>query len=415
MTSATSHGSETPLVLWNQLQCLGRAVEDEYWAKSYNEACFGALAEHALLNAGLDERTALEEAFEWLMPPRAHPQFANDNFGDLSVVVYRSETFMVQVLFWVSSPMSIHQHSFSGAFEVLAGSSIHARYRFDEDRRINSNFRVGSCRLEEVELLTQGEVRRIESGAGLTHGLYHLERPSISVVIRTHHEPWTAPQLTLYPPRIALGQQDRSEHLGRLVQVMRSSDYSGLARFARTQLCRLAPEVLVTLYPTIRGALREPGSLEDFHRAVETVHAGMSSLLVEYDRTLVMREHATRLRGTSQRVQTRRFMALAANSPDQQTLLSVLRRFDPARDPTEQAIDGICDLDAEGLLRLRSPLQSRRQLFGGALQHYRAEPVLARLRDMHGVPFVDEYASAFRDDLEALHRMPVLWCLWPNS
>jgi hypothetical protein len=35
----------------------------------------------------------------------------------------------IEALFWVDGTTSIHQHSFSGAFQVLAGKSIHSRYR----------------------------------------------------------------------------------------------------------------------------------------------------------------------------------------------------------------------------------------------------------------------------------------------
>jgi hypothetical protein len=54
------------------------------------------------------------------------------------------------------------------------------------------------------EQLTKGDIRTIEAGGRFIHSLFHLEHPSISLVVRTHLEPDRCPQLSYRPPFIAI-------------------------------------------------------------------------------------------------------------------------------------------------------------------------------------------------------------------
>ena len=90
---------------------------------------------------------------------------------------------------------SIHQHAFSGAFRVVTGSSLHSEYEFVEQARVSQLLLLGEVRTQRLEALTRGDVRRITSGrAGLVHSLFHLDQPSVTLVIRTYGEPWAQPQ-----------------------------------------------------------------------------------------------------------------------------------------------------------------------------------------------------------------------------
>jgi hypothetical protein len=50
--------------------------------------------------------------------------------------VYAGRRFYVEVVFWAEGTTAIHQHSFSGAFQVLVGSSIHTLYGFERGEAV---------------------------------------------------------------------------------------------------------------------------------------------------------------------------------------------------------------------------------------------------------------------------------------
>lgn len=108
-------------------------------------------------------------------------------FAEPPVSLYHGGNFDISALFWLDGTTSIHQHAFCGAFHVLAGSSIHCRYRFDPWRTPEHRQRAfaGRLRLLDLELLHAGDTRVIARGSGLIHSLFHMIRPSVTIVIRT--------------------------------------------------------------------------------------------------------------------------------------------------------------------------------------------------------------------------------------
>ena len=109
----------------------------------------------------------------------------DSKFGQPAITVFRCEAFYIDVLFWVDGTTAIHQHRFSGAFHVMGGSSLQSRYRFTPKCAYSERLLYGTLDLLDVELLVKGDVRPIRAGAELVHALFHLDRPSVSVVVRT--------------------------------------------------------------------------------------------------------------------------------------------------------------------------------------------------------------------------------------
>ena len=108
-------------------------------------------------------------------------------FSEPPVSLYRGAHFDISALTWLDGTTSIHQHAFCGAFHVLHGSSIHSRYRFTS--WAVSEFRqraiAGELELVDIEVLRPGDTRVIARGDVLIHSLFHMLRPSVTIVIRT--------------------------------------------------------------------------------------------------------------------------------------------------------------------------------------------------------------------------------------
>src|SRR6266853_5307367 len=120
------------------------------------------------------------------------------------LVVYSHPRFYIQLLFWLDGTTAIHQHEFSVAFHVMPGSSIHAHYAFEKARPVTPYLRVGDVRMKKIEILESGRTVPIVSGEQAIHSLFHLDSPSVTVVVRTHHDPGTGPQLNYLPPHMAI-------------------------------------------------------------------------------------------------------------------------------------------------------------------------------------------------------------------
>jgi len=65
-------------------------------------------------------------------------------FGNPPITMFSGARFYIDVYYWLDGTTAIHQHSFTGAFQVLLGSSIHSRYSFREDKIINEHFQWAS-------------------------------------------------------------------------------------------------------------------------------------------------------------------------------------------------------------------------------------------------------------------------------
>jgi hypothetical protein len=65
-----------------------------------------------------------------------------------------------------------------------------------------------------------GDVRQILSGDRFIHSLFHLDRPSVTMVVRTKHDSGTDPQYSYFPPGIAYDPFVADERLSRLVRFL---------------------------------------------------------------------------------------------------------------------------------------------------------------------------------------------------
>ncbi|HMI90060.1 MAG TPA: hypothetical protein VK509_01800, partial [Polyangiales bacterium] len=190
---------------FEQLRRLGVELEHAWRAIDYDVDAFPALAGEQLAAAQLDAEVDFAEVVAQLLNPEtALLQEPDFGFPDLPLVPYRGACFHLQLLVWASGSMAVHQHPFAGAFRVLAGSSVAATFSLDPVQRVSQQVRVVRARTEAVELLATGDCRPILPGAGLTHAVYHCGLPSVTLVARSHHVPWTADDQVLFRPSILL-------------------------------------------------------------------------------------------------------------------------------------------------------------------------------------------------------------------
>lgn len=175
---------------------LGHELARMFVRYHHDPAAFPAIASDALERAKLPERVApdalLRDAAAEVLPPQLDP---TSTFGEPPITLVHHRAFVIDVYPWFSSTTSIHQHGFSGAFQVLHGGSVESCYAFRHERSFGPRLVTGALELVDARRLRQGDIRPILPDDGVIHALYHLEHPSFSIVVRTTHDASKGPQL----------------------------------------------------------------------------------------------------------------------------------------------------------------------------------------------------------------------------
>ncbi len=178
------------------------------------------------------EQLDLEALIEHVLDPDrpAQRQLAPlGAFGQPGFTAYYGRGFVVDVYFWTHALSAIHDHPFRGAFTLLAGSSVHARYAFEEEERRGARVRLGRIALERLELLEAGHVERFGVGDdGLVHALLHVPIPSVSMVVRTIR---TVGYFRYFPPGVALAMDEPDELVGRQLALLDALRVGGDASY----------------------------------------------------------------------------------------------------------------------------------------------------------------------------------------
>ncbi len=205
-----------------EFEKLGAVVESRWKARNYSEEAFPEVAASALSEADLPARVDPWEIIRWVHNAATIPEQhdVDGRFGDPPITLFSGSRFYIDIYYWLDGTTTIHQHSFTGAFQVLLGSSIHSRYSFLEDQVINEHFSIGSLSLEEVQLLKVNDVRLIKAGRNFIHSLFHLDRPSATITIRTDHTPSAAVQYDYRYPHFALNPFFRNPLLSKKLQTV---------------------------------------------------------------------------------------------------------------------------------------------------------------------------------------------------
>jgi hypothetical protein len=201
---------------------LGDEIELQWRDANYDELKLPAIAKQKLAEHDLPSKVTPWEVLEWAMampelPPQADP---NSNFGDPPITVYSGARFHIDVYFWFTGTTAIHQHGFSGAFQVLAGSSIHSWYEFFADDYVNVFMEYGRMEIKLCEILEVGAVQEINPGRGYIHSLFHLDDPSVTIVVRTRKSPMFLPQYSYHKPHLALDPFYSQDSMTKKVQSM---------------------------------------------------------------------------------------------------------------------------------------------------------------------------------------------------
>lgn len=317
---------------------LGQAVEQAWAARGDHVGAFAEVAAGCLQKVevppGLDAPGILRSVV--MTPHLVAQEDPRSSFGSPPVTLWRSREFFVSALFWFDGTTSVHQHAFSGAFRVLVGGSIHAPYKFSLGEELTHRLILGDLQLDEPEALRVGDVRPIEPGSAFIHGLFHLERPSVTLVVRTYGQPRYEPQYNYLLPGVGYDSSYRDNQLERRLQsvlALANLD-SGTGVAAAREL--IAAEDMWVGYLLARRWFAHIDRGQCFQQVLDALANRHGPVIAPLFGAF---DHERRLLTISARRQLltdpehRLFLALLLNLPDRASIDKVLVQRFPGQDP----------------------------------------------------------------------------------
>jgi len=218
-----------------------QAIGDEVartWARTgFRDEDFPAIATDVLARAAVARHVSARDVLRYVIETPTLPFQQNDGsrFGEPPVGVYWHPRFYVEALFWLTGTATAHNHAFAGAFAVLDGQCIHTEYAFTLEEEHPDEIAFGAIALTDSALHATGHVETIEPGDAFVHAVFHVGRPSASLVVRTHSKSVGAGRQYI-PPGLRVGpafedqlSRRRLQALGLLLQLA-SADYESAAR-----------------------------------------------------------------------------------------------------------------------------------------------------------------------------------------
>jgi len=171
----------------DSLRRLAARIDSEWKPAGSRVSAFPAIAARALSDAQPHRQYDLASLAEWTLSQRSFPQACNPfgPQGPPAFTIWSDGRFFANIYAYATPEVVIHDHDFAGAFVNLSGTTIHATYEFADAERIVPAVHVGELAVHDVEVVRPGDVRRIDPGRRFIHQVWHVDQPTVVLVIRT--------------------------------------------------------------------------------------------------------------------------------------------------------------------------------------------------------------------------------------
>lgn len=328
---------------------LASSIHTAWTCRRRDEVAFPEIAQ-SMLERFSASPVSPDEVFRWLMATDKLPmQFdPHSKFGNFALTVAARDDFYIEILVWTDSTTAIHQHGFSGAFHVLHGSSLHTRWSFQESRRWSDRLKAGRLVLRATEYLHTGSTRPIFPRDEMIHSLFHLESPSVTVVVRTPSSAVFTPQLSYersglaYDPRVELA---RTEKISQLLRILWTSNHPQRIPLSEAAMSIVDAYSAVRIIFSLgrRKGFEAQASLVDMWQARDPE---LAALLRETLSRMQRDRFIVGLRKQTQSPRHRMLLALVLNLPDRDSIESVARQIAPEESPEDWLWETLCSMNA---------------------------------------------------------------------
>lgn len=378
---------------------LGEDIERAWLGGSYDEHVFSQLAQDALERNPPAEHVEVADIVNWIFSPfqaLPQPKYAY-LFGEPPVMLFQAPRFYIEALFWFSGTTAIHEHSFSGVFAVLAGSSVHSHWHFSPKRIINSRMICGRLDRVSTEVLRPGGIRPIHAGDRLIHQLFHLDLPSVTIVIRTNGLRRHLPQYSYLPPGLALDREDPDEIRSRrllLLDGMARGYIDGLRKYMQGLIENSDLETLFYSFSVLVRRKIDRGVLEELYGLARERHGDVVDIFqkaCEEERRIRI---VTALRSKIHDSNARFFLALLMLLPDREAIFETIQAQFPDIEPLSAIEAWLTGMSGKETIGFDFNHENR-LIFRSLVEGLDADSLLQRLR----TEFQEDSVNTHRDRL----------------
>jgi hypothetical protein len=320
-------------------QQIGERIERVWLSRSYDEDIFPQLVLDELEKDPPCGQVEVADIIDWIFGPSQdfrQPNTTGHLFGEPPIMLFQAPRFYIEALFWLSSTTEIHEHGFSGVFAVLAGSSVHSHWHFSPERAINSRMLCGRLERVMTEILRPGGMRLIHSGDRLIHQLFHLDVPSVTIVIRTYVDRNHLPQFNYLPPGLAVDPEDRDGLRTRrliFLEDMASGHISGLQEYARKVIENGDLETIYYTFSMLTRKRIDKRLLDDLYGVARKRHGEIADLFRQVCEGERRTRVVTSLRSKIINPDARFLLALLMLMPDRDAIFETIRLQFPDIEP----------------------------------------------------------------------------------
>ena len=211
-------------MLWEKFCAEVDAISEEAtcrWQKEdFDSNYFCNIVSDSIRNHWSDVKVTLEDILKnFSNVSRRVPQ-QRHQFSDMQLVLFDNGILFAELLVWWNRGTSIHDHGFSGVLLQVNGSSLEFRYSAS-GKSISARGAIDEIVLDEVVHTRCGDERVILPGRTLCHFVYHLEKPTVSLIFRTHIDQTLSPQQSYFPPFLVLSHESPGINLSKKIAVLR--------------------------------------------------------------------------------------------------------------------------------------------------------------------------------------------------
>jgi hypothetical protein len=340
---------------------LGSLVTRLWKERNCNEEDFPEVASRGLSELPPHQHVTFWDVAKWGLTCERLPTQADlsAQFGQPPLTVYGGREFRIEVLFWVHGFPAIHQHGFSGAFHVLHGSSLQSLWEFEPTEQVTMRLVIGKVSHKKAELLLKGDSRPIIAGNRLIHSTFHLDRPSLTVVVRTLGEGDQLPQYSYLPPTIAYAQDDEIPSVKRRAQLLRMLLMSGKrAEYEEITRHMLGTEDAYSVFQFLLSTFQLIEDADQRHNLLLAARVKHPKLIEALRPALLQTERRDRILKIRKGVSNsdlQFFLALLLNIPERSAILSLIKQRYPSRDPVTAILAWVRELSELGVLGARFP------------------------------------------------------------
>ncbi len=111
---------------------------------------------------------------------------ANPRFGQPSIIVDESESWVFELICWRTMVTAIHEHSYYGAFKTLEGDRLHFEFDFQENFQFpnDKSTKLGILSCTKLDLIKPGKVSKILKEREFIHSVWPVSNTACTFVLR---------------------------------------------------------------------------------------------------------------------------------------------------------------------------------------------------------------------------------------